>query len=57
MSHQRLKRRGPLQEQVISPLTKMTKQKKEEIGAVAEAWHHAFLMLANRAREKAAPSQ
>jgi len=40
---------------VIARLTKLTKRKKEEIGAAAEAWHQAFVALAERTQEKTIP--
>lgn len=50
-----LKRRGPFQEQVTASSTRVTKRKKEGIGAVAEAWHQAFVALANKTKEKTVP--
>jgi len=36
-------------------LTELTKRKKEEIGVAVEAWHQAFVALAERTREKTVP--
>lgn len=33
-------------------MPKMTKRKREEIRALAEAWHHALVALADIPREK-----
>jgi hypothetical protein len=37
-------------------LTKVTKRKKEEIRALAEAWHQALVALASKNRKEAVPS-
>jgi hypothetical protein len=34
----------------------MTKKKREEIRALAEAWHHALVALANKPQKKTAPN-